>query len=150
MAEFMGNSFSFHTEKHLENLNQRINSIENKAGRPMSKSVHYDPNVAKANPVPNLSAVGTKITPQQGKQFQAMMQIMQANMLSSGIGDNDNKKGSGLESMMQNMMGIPQGASMPNIPGMGMQMPNQPGMGMNAIDPEILQQMSKMQMMNSF
>ena len=176
MADFMGQSFSFNTENRIENLSNRIEQIEN-----MSRSkVPYDPAVARSNPVPNPSAIGTNVNPAQAQQFQAMMQMMQAKMLSSGMGNNnDDNQQSSLGSMMQGLgMPIPgatpAGMGMPNMNGMaipGMQgtmpgmpnaipgmngmgmpgaMPNQPGMGMQGIDPALLQQMSQIQMMKNY
>ncbi|MCH2227262.1 MAG: hypothetical protein MK033_05760 [Candidatus Caenarcaniphilales bacterium] len=174
MAEFMGNSYSFNTEKRLESLNQRINNIESMNVHPKSmKHAPYDPNVAKANPIANPSAIGNNVNPAQAQQFQAMMQMMQAKMLSSGLGNNnDNNQQSGLESMMQGfgmqgMGGVPGiggiPGAMPQMNGMavpgamqqmnGMTMPNQqmqPGMGMQGIDPALLQQMSQIQMMKNY
>ena len=124
MAEFMGNSYSFNTEKRLESLNQRINNIESMNVHPKSmKHAPYDPNVAKANPIANPSAIGNNVNPAQAQQFQAMMQMMQAKMLSSGLGNNNDDKQSGLESMMQGFgmqgMGAMNGMAMPGgMPGM--------------------------------
>ena len=161
MAEFMGQSFSFNTENRIQNISNRINELE----RMGAEKIPYDPEVAKANPVPNPSAIGTNVNPAQAKQFQAMMQMMQAKMLSSGLGDNDNKQDSGLESMMQGfgMQGMGGGGMPGGIPGMpgmggvpGMQglpgagMSAQPGMGMQGIDPALLQQMSQIQMMKNY
>lgn len=142
MADFMGKSFSFNTENRMENLTNRIEQIEQMG----AEKVPYDPEVAKANPVPNPSAVGTNVNPAQAQQFQAMMQMMQAKMLSTGLGNNDDDKQSGLESMMQ-------GFGMQGMGGMnGMAMPG--GMqgipGMQGIDPALLQQMSQIQMMKNY
>ncbi|NQY81387.1 MAG: hypothetical protein HRT47_13855 [Candidatus Caenarcaniphilales bacterium] len=129
MADFMGKSFSFNTENRMESLTNRIEEIEQmSAGK-----VPYDPGVARANPVPNPSAVGANVNPAQAQQFQAMMQMMQAKMLSSGLGNNNDDKQSGLESMMQGfgmqgmgaMNGMAMPGGMPGIPGMQ----GVPGMG---------------------
>lgn len=157
MADFMGKSFSFNTKNRMDNVTNRIEEIENMGQSQSKPRLPYDPELAKANPVPNPSAVGSNINPAQAQEFQAMMQMMQAQMLSSGLGNNDDNKQSGLESMMQGLgmqgMGGMNGMAMPGamqgIPGM-QGAPSQAGMGMQGVDPALLQQMSQIQMMKNY
>ncbi|MBU6197825.1 MAG: hypothetical protein KGO93_09700 [Cyanobacteria bacterium REEB446] len=135
-----------------------------------SSGVPYDPAVAQANPVANPNAGG--VNPQQGENFQALMQLMQSQMLAGGLGNNndDKDKASGIENIMNNPMfnmilgggginamqgmggmnGIPNMNGMQGMNGMPMMNGMQGNTGMGSIDPAMLQQMSQTQMFDSF
>lgn len=180
MVDFPSSSYSGGAEDRIQSLSRRIDQLENIGASRMP----YDPNVARSNPVPNPSAMGTNVSPQQAQNFQAMMQMMQANMLSNGLNNrNDNNNNSALGSMMQSlgiqipgtgvpgmqgmmpggaipgMQGIPQMNQIPGMPqqmmpgampqGMNPGMPQQ-NMGMQSVDPQLLQQMSQIQMLQNY
>jgi len=146
-------------ENRIGGLASKINHLET-----MSESgVPYDELTAQSNPVANPNAGG--VNPQQAQNFQAMMQMMQAQMLSSGMNNGDSNNNSALGNMMQNpmfgmmmggagMQGMGQfgmnGMMMPNAGMMpangGMNMP----LGMGSIDPSLLQQNANMQMFEDF
>lgn len=147
-------------ESRIGGLASRMEQLDTMS----SSGVPYDPAVAAANPVMNPNAGG--VSPQQGQGFQAMIQLMQAQMLSGSMGANNDDKNnaSGIENMMNNpMFGMMMGGgmqglggmnAMPNagmlMPGMNNGMGTMPGMGMGSIDPALLQQNSQMQMFDNF
>lgn len=137
MTDFMDSGFGMGSaESRINSLTTRINKLETMA----ESGVPYDPEVARANPVANPKAAG--VNPAQGQNFQAMMELMQAQMLSSGLSmDNEKDRASGIESIMNNPMfnmmlggatGIPGiGAAqngMGSIPAMGTGLPMNPMM----------------------
>jgi len=170
MTDFMDTGFGMGSaESRINSLSTRINKLETMA----ESGVPYDPELARANPVANPQAAN--VNPAQGQNFQAMMELMQAQMLSSGLNmDNEKDRASGIESIMNNPMFnmmLGGGAAMPGLggmgamqagmgamPGMGNPLPVNPMMNMNSgmpmnngmygmgsIDPALIQQMSETQ-----
>jgi hypothetical protein len=99
-GNFGGDGYGMNSaESRISSLSSRIDKLETMS----SSGVPYDPAVAKANPIANPNAGG--VNPQQGENFQAMMQLMQSQMLAGGLGNNDDKdKASGIENIMNNPM----------------------------------------------
>jgi|688.fasta_scaffold08275_9 hypothetical protein len=141
-GNFGGSGYGMNSaESRINSLSTRIDKLETMS----SSGVPYDPAVAQANPVANPNAGG--VNPQQGENFQAMMQLMQSQMLAGGLGNNndDKDKASGIENIMNNPMfnmilggaginGMQGNMGIPNMNGMqgmgGMNgMPNMNGMG---------------------
>jgi hypothetical protein len=143
-GNFGGDGYGMNSaESRISSLSSRIDKLETMS----SSGVPYDPAVAQANPVANPNAGG--VNPQQGENFQALMQLMQSQMLAGGLGNNndDKDKASGIENIMNNPMfnmilggaginGNTGAANMNGMQGMGGMngMPNMNGMqGMNGM-----------------
>jgi hypothetical protein len=115
-------------ENRMRSIADRIDRLETYGEK---NGLLYDPEVARANPVPNPTATGTNINPQQAQNFQAMIQMMQSQMISGSFDKDNDNNNSGLGSLMNNPMVNQMMMGQQNAQGMPGMQQAMPGAAMN-------------------